>query len=57
MEANILTVKKGYVGSNLVIAYEYTGMDEGLSHYTYKGKKHAGLVAFSNPFSTETITY
>lgn len=57
MTTNTLTVRKGYVNNQLVVAHEYNGMDADLSHYTYKGETFEGLIAFSNPVSTETIQY
>lgn len=54
---NTITIKKGYVGNELVVATEYNGMDANLSHYNYKGKKYNGNIAFTKPFSIETVQY
>ena len=41
-----MTVTRGYVGTELVIAFEYDGLDAGLNHYTFKGVTYAGTVKF-----------
>ena len=50
METYIIT---GYVGRHEVTSYIYSGLDYGLSHYTYNGKSYFGTVQFTQIINEE----
>ena len=50
-----MTVTKGYVGTELVTAFTYDGLDAGLNHYNFKGKTYAGTVKFDYVVASEKL--
>jgi hypothetical protein len=50
-----MTVTSGYVGTELVTAFTYEGMDAGLNHYYFKGKTYAGVVKFDYVVASEKL--
>jgi hypothetical protein len=50
-----MIITKGYVGTELVTAFTYQGVDAGLNHYQFQGKTFTGTVKFDHVVSEETI--